>query len=68
MFCFFRSCIEEERPRVSHGRNVRFNEEVVILNIDRRSEFMKSPNHQVISNEKYITDNIEKEEPIFTLS
>ena len=41
MFCLFNSCIEEERRKVSHNRNVRFNEEVIVVNIDRTPEFMK---------------------------
>jgi hypothetical protein len=66
MFCFFRSCVEEERRKASHDRNVRFNEEVVILNVERTPEFIKTPNHSAIPHEK--SNNIEKEEPIFTLS
>ena len=65
MFCFFRTCVEEERRKVSHDRNVRFNEEVIVVNIKQTPEFMKSPNHPVFSPEK---PNIDKEEPIFTLS
>ena len=66
MFCFFRTCVEQEERRiVSHNRNVRFNEEVIVVNIERTPEFIKSPNHPVIS---YKKSNIEKEEPIFTLS
>ena len=68
MFCLFNSCIEEERRKVSHNRNVRFNEEVIVVNIDRTPEFAKSPNYPVILPEKTSSDNIEKEEPIFTLS
>jgi len=66
MFCFFRTCVEGERRKVSHDRNVRFNEEVIVVNVERTPEFMKSPNHQVIPYEK--SNNIEKEELIFTLS
>lgn len=66
MFCFFRTCVEEERRKASHDRNVRFNEEVVIVNIRQTPEFIKSPNHPTIPPEK--SNNIEKEEPIFTLS
>lgn len=65
MFCFFRTCVEEERRKASHNRNVRFNEEVIVVNIEQTPEFMKSPHNPVISPEK---SNIEKEEPIFTLS
>jgi len=68
MFCLFNSCVEEERRKASHDRNVRFNEEVVVVNIQQTPEFMKSPNHPLISPEKSKTENIEKDEPIFTLS
>ena len=69
MFCFFRTCVEEERRKASHDRNVRFNEEVVVVNIQQTPEFMRSPNHPlIISPEKPKTENIEKEKPIFTLS
>jgi len=68
MFCFFRTCVEE-RQKTSHERNVRFNEEVVIVNIQQTPEFMKSPNNPVIiSPKKSKTDNIDKNKPIFTLS
>ena len=57
MFCLFNSCIEEERRKVSHDRNVRFNEEVVVVNIQQTPEFMKSPNHPlIISHEKPKTE------------
>ena len=68
MFCLFNSCIEEKRRQVSHNRHVTFNEEVIVVNIDKIQDFEKSPNHPVILPEKSLTNNIEKEEPIFTLS
>ncbi len=60
MFCFFRTCVEGAPPKVSHDRNVRFNDEVNVIYYK-----ITSPN---ISSEKTTTDVIEKEEPIFTLS
>ena len=60
MFCFFRTCVEENPPKVPQDRNVRFNEEVNLIYYTTTS-----PN---ISAEKTTTDVIEKEEPIFTLS
>jgi hypothetical protein len=60
MFCFFRTCVEENPPKVPHNRNVRFNDEVNVIYYK-----ITSPN---ISSEKTTTDVIEKEEPIFTLS
>ena len=69
MFCFFRTCVEEERRKASHDRNVRFNEEVVILNDQQTPEFMKSPNQSVtIPPEKSTSDNIDLEKHIFILS
>lgn len=62
MFCFFRTCVEGNPPRVSHDRNVRFNEEVDVI------YYTTSPNISVVPSEKTTTDVIEKEEPIFTLS
>lgn len=67
MFCFFRTCIVEKQT-VSHNRNVRFKEEVDIVNIEKTPEFVKSPINPAILPEKSISNNIENEEPIFTLS
>ena len=63
MFCFFRTCVEENPPKVPQDRNVRFNDEVNVIYYK-----ITSPNISTVSSEKTITDLIEKEEPIFTLS